>query len=288
VVKITQRENAYRHIRLKIASGESRAGERLYPAILAREIGVSLIPVREAIGQLQSEQLVVHKPHRGFFVKELERRDLMDLVEFRGDLECIAAARAARRISPAQLRELDRRWQDLCRVNRQMCQVIAEGDLSAPETLKSLSELTQESLLADLAFHTLLFRAAGNRRAFRAMEDAEVMLPLFSQRTDTPGEWADKGLVVRKIAEKVLEMHKAVYEAIHRRDPKAARRAMRSHMRFTAKRRLARFDWLQRQEHISEVALDIPESMSGMIAGVQRDEERKMERESDQWGAEDN
>jgi DNA-binding GntR family transcriptional regulator len=287
LVKVTQRENAYRHIRRKIASGESRAGERLYPAALAKEIGTSLIPVREAIGQLQSEQLVVHRPHRGFFVKEMERRDLLDLLEFRSDLECIAAARAARRISPAQMSELDRHWQDLCRVSRQMCRLLGERDISDPGTLKDLSRLTQENLLADLAFHTLLFRAAGNRRAFHAMEDAEVMLPLFGQRTDTPAEWADKGSVTRKIAEKVLELHKAVYEAIHRRDPKAARLAMRNHMQYTAKRRLARFDWLQRQEHVSELALDLPESMSGMIEDVQRDEELRMERESDPRNAEE-
>jgi DNA-binding GntR family transcriptional regulator len=284
LVKPTQRENAYRHIRRKIASGESHAGERLYPALLAREIGVSQVPVREAIGQLQSEGLIVHMPHRGIFVKQLERRELMDLMEFRSDLECIAAARAARRISPAQLRELDRRWQDLCRLNRQVGRVIEEGDISDSTTVNDLSKLTQENLLADLAFHTLLFRAAGNRRAFRALEDAEVMLPLFSQRTDTPTEWAN----MVSVNAKILELHKAIYEAVHRRDPKAAKRAMRIHMRHNAKRRLSRFDWLQRQEHVSEVAIEFPESMGGMIEGVQRDEGVRMEHEPDQQGVRDN
>src|SRR5664279_3819532 len=116
-MKLTQRENAYRHIRNKVASGMFSTGERIYPVHLAREIGISLIPVREAIGQLQSEGLIVHKPHRGIFVKEIERRDLVDLIEFRTILESAAAANAARRISAAQLRELEERWQDLCRAN---------------------------------------------------------------------------------------------------------------------------------------------------------------------------
>jgi hypothetical protein len=90
------------------------------------------------------------------------------------------------------------------------------------------------------------------------------------------------------VTAKILELHKAIYEAVHRRDPKAAKRAMRIHMRHSAKRRLTRFDWLQRQEHVSEVALDFPESIGGMIEGVQRDEEVRMVHEPDQQGAGNN
>ena len=142
---------------------------------MAKEIGISLIPVREAIGQLQSEGLIVQKPRRGIFVKEIERRDLVDLIEFRTTLECAAAAAAARRISPAQLKELDQRWQDLCRAAKRF-------DVPSDSTPNDLNESLQEWHLADLAFHMLLFRAAGNRRAIRAIEDTHVMIRMFGRR----------------------------------------------------------------------------------------------------------
>ena len=148
-MKLTLRENAYRHIRDKVATGQFPAGERIYPAELAREIGISLVPVREAIGQLQSEGLIVHKPRRGIFVKEIERRDLADLIEFRTTLECAAAASAARRINAVQLRELDQRWQDLCRATKPF-------DVPSGTKLNDLNRLLQEWHLVDLAFHVLL------------------------------------------------------------------------------------------------------------------------------------
>jgi DNA-binding GntR family transcriptional regulator len=227
-VKLTQRENAYRHIRHKVTTGVFSAGERLYPAALAREIGVSLIPVREAIGQLQSEGLVVHRPRRGVFVKEIERRDLVDLIEFRTTLECAAAATAARRINAAQLKELDDLWQHL----RQTAERYSEPSGSDADSL------LEEWHAADLAFHMLLFRAAGNRRAIRAIEDTHVMIRMFAGRTV---------FTVRN-----LQVHADICEAIRRHDPKAARRAMNGHMRRAGKRLLAHFDWLQRHENIGE------------------------------------
>lgn len=71
-----------------------------------RKSGSVLLPVREAIGQLRSEGLIVHKPHQGAFAKVMSRVELADLIEFRAVLRGHAVAQAARRISPAQLREL--------------------------------------------------------------------------------------------------------------------------------------------------------------------------------------
>ena len=172
--KLTQKENAYRHIRNKVTSGLLSAGERLYPAALAREIGTSLIPVREAIGQLQSEGLIVQKPRRGIFVKAMERADLVDLIEFRATLENAAAAAAARRITPAEIWELDGRWHDLCWISERF-------DVPSGMAPNEQDSLLHEWQLADLAFHLLLFRIAGNRRAIRAIEDTHTMIGMFGR-----------------------------------------------------------------------------------------------------------
>jgi DNA-binding GntR family transcriptional regulator len=270
-MKLTQRENAYRHIRHKVASGEFPAGERLYPAAVAREIGMSLVPVREAIGQLQSEGLIVQKPRRGIFVREIERRDLVDLIEFRTTLECAASAAAARRINAAQLRDLDERWQDLCRATKPF-------DVPAGTQPNNLSELLQEWHLADVAFHMLLFRAAGNRRAIRVIEDTHVMIRMFGQRVDNPAAWADAAAYTAKN----LQVHKEVYEAVRRRDSKGARRAMGLHMRRAGKNLLARFDWFERHKETGRAqAEEFPDSMRESVRGIQsRNQVRLSSRDS--------
>lgn len=258
-MKLTQKENAYRHIRNKVATGEFPAGGRLYPAQVAREIGVSLVPVREAIGQLQTEGLVVQKPRHGVFVREIERRDLVDLIEFRTTLECAAAAAAARRITAAQLKELEKRWRELSRAAKPFH--VPAG--SQPE---NLNELLQEWHLADVAFHMLLFRAAGNRRAIRAIEDTHVMIRMFGQRVDNPEAWTNTAA----FAAQNLQAHKEVYDAIRRHDSKGAQRAMRLHMRRAGKNLLARFDWMERHKDVGRGPVEeFPDSMRDSVRGIQ-------------------
>lgn len=269
-MKLTQKENAYQHIRNKVAAGAFTGGERIHLATLAEEIGISLIPVREAIGQLESEGLIVHKPRRGIFVKQIERRDLVDLIEFRTTLECVAAASAAKRINVAQLAELDERWRDLCRARKPF-------DVPSGTRLNDLNELLQEWHLVDLAFHMLLFRAAGNCRSIRAIEDTHVMIRMFGQRVDNPIVWANPAAY----SAENLSVHRSVYEAVRRHDAKAARRAMHLHMRRAGKNLLARFDWLQRHKDASKAATeDFPESMRESVRNVQSRDQSRLSRDS--------
>jgi DNA-binding GntR family transcriptional regulator len=269
-MKLTQRENAYRHIRNKVATGMFSAGERIYPAELAKEIGTSLIPVREAIGQLQSEGLIVHKPRRGIFVKEIERRDLVDLIEFRTTLECAAAAAAAKRINAAQLEELGERWRDIQKA-------AAPFDVPPGTALDNIGELLKQWHLADLAFHMLLFRAAGNLRAIRAMEDMHVMMRMFGQRVDNPTVWSQPAVHT----EANLQVHREVYEAVRRHDAKAARRAMKTHMRRAGRNMLSRFDWLHRQQNAAQVRTDdFPDSMRESVRDIQSRDESRLSQET--------
>jgi DNA-binding GntR family transcriptional regulator len=246
------------------------AGERLYPAVLAQEIGISLVPVREAIGQLQSEGLIDHKPRQGIFVKEIKRRDLVDLIEFRTTLECAAAATAARRINAAQLRELDKRWQDLCRATKPF-------DVPPGTKLNDLNQLLQEWHLVDLAFHMLLFRSAGNLRSIRALEETHVIIQMFGQRVYNPTAWTDPAAYTAES----LRFHGIVYEAVRQHDPKAARRAMMIHMQRTGKNLLTRFDWLQRHKDSIEARTDnFPDLMQEGVRDIQRRHQSRLSRDS--------
>jgi DNA-binding GntR family transcriptional regulator len=251
LVKLTQKETAYRLIRNKVAKGEYLAGERIYPAALAQEIGASLIPIREAISRLQSEGIIVHRPHRGIFVKEMERRDLVDMIEFRTTLECAAAAAAARRITARRREELDKAWDALCRA-------IEPFNIPPGTAIPDLTQRLQQWYLADLAFHMLILRIAGNRQAIRAAEEAHIMLRMFGRRADTPDDWVRPAAY----AAKNLKFHKDIYDAVCRNDAKLARRAMRIHLRQAGRSLLARFDWLQQHQDDREArADDLPDSM---------------------------
>ncbi len=230
---------------------------RLSPTLLAREIGISHIPVREAISQLQSEGLVTHVAHRGSFVKGMNRQELVDTMEIRTVLECHAAAKAARRISASQLDDLAEKWQRLCQQ--------AQAFKVPPGT--NLRDLLAEWLLADLAFHIAIFKAAGNARAIRVLQDTRSLTQMFGHRTDHPAAWADPAA----FAEQNLRVHRDVYEAICRHDPKAARRAMANHMRLARKNVLARYDWLKRQTSVEHaLAEDFPESMRARVRDIER------------------
>ena len=76
----TLKQRAYRYIRQAMSEGVLSAGDRLSPAALAKEIGISHIPVREAISQLYSEGLVEQLPRRGAFVRRPGREELVELI----------------------------------------------------------------------------------------------------------------------------------------------------------------------------------------------------------------
>src|ERR1700760_1132275 len=104
----TLKARAYQHILSKIAAGGVRAGGRLSAAALAKELGVSHIPVREAISQLHSEGLIDQVPRKGAFARRPERSELVEMIELRSVLECNAAAQAALRIDDAQIYDLEK------------------------------------------------------------------------------------------------------------------------------------------------------------------------------------
>lgn len=254
-VKQTQREHAYQYVRRKLMEGAFPAGTRLSPIALAREIGTSHTPVREAISQLQSEGLIEYSAHRGAFVKEGDRHDLVDLIEMRTIVECQAASLAARRISPVQLQELDEAWEGLCRTATKFD--IPPGTDPRPPL--------QEWLLHDLVFHMVLIRAAGNRHLLRVIEDLRIMTQMFGYRSDPPAAWKDPVTFVTGN----LRVHQDVYEAVRRRDSKAARRAMMVHMRRARRNLLSRFDWLQRQDSLnSALAKEFPDSVRDLVHDV--------------------
>src|SRR3954465_14483371 len=95
------------HVRSLIFNGELRQGDRVHQDDIARQLGVSRIPVREAIIALDREGWLTITPHRGAFVHGLDEDALRDHYELLGLVYGLAARRTTQRASnagPQQLR----------------------------------------------------------------------------------------------------------------------------------------------------------------------------------------
>src|SRR6188472_2587582 len=88
------------HLKAEILAGERAPGSRLPQVEIARKLGVSTTPVREALAMLQREGLVRLHPQRGAVVFLPSVDDLSEHYEIRAALESLAAAKAAARFEP--------------------------------------------------------------------------------------------------------------------------------------------------------------------------------------------
>ena len=101
---VTKSDYAYTRIREGILMGEFGPGSVLNQAMLARTIGVSTTPLREALRRLKSEGLVELDAHRDARVSTLTAEEARDLLEVRRSLDPSAAALAAERRTKDDIR----------------------------------------------------------------------------------------------------------------------------------------------------------------------------------------
>lgn len=100
------KDRAYTYIREQILSGAWPGGTRLQPEQIAQDLGISRMPVRDAITQLDSELLLTVRPHQGAIVTILPAAEILEIYEIRASLEGLAARRAIEKISRSDLAEL--------------------------------------------------------------------------------------------------------------------------------------------------------------------------------------
>ena len=92
----TAQQEAYLFLREQILSGELSAQARVNPADVADRLGISRMPVREALRQLDAEGLVIMRPNRRAFVASLSATEVEELFEIRTALEVMAVGYAVR------------------------------------------------------------------------------------------------------------------------------------------------------------------------------------------------
>ncbi|HEY0734021.1 MAG TPA: GntR family transcriptional regulator [Herpetosiphonaceae bacterium] len=96
----------YQSLRESIMRGDLRPGQRLRIEDIAQRLGVSPIPVREALHMLQSERLVENTPHVGAVVANISKASIIEVFTVMEGLELVATRTAAQRMTPADLQYL--------------------------------------------------------------------------------------------------------------------------------------------------------------------------------------
>lgn len=105
----SKKELVYQHLRTQILEGGFTPGERIVIDGLAVQLGVSQIPIREALQQLQSEGFVVMEPHVGPRVAPIEPELVREVFQVLEALEAISAQAACERMNDSQLADLEQR-----------------------------------------------------------------------------------------------------------------------------------------------------------------------------------
>jgi len=91
----TMQELAYKELEHAIVTARIKPGERLVAEKLARQMGISTIPIREAIGRLEARNFLTVQPKKGATVNALSEKNLKEILEIRLLLELPAARKAA-------------------------------------------------------------------------------------------------------------------------------------------------------------------------------------------------
>jgi DNA-binding GntR family transcriptional regulator len=194
-------DSAYTYILRKIREGEFKAAERLRAEELAADIGVSRMPVREALRRLASEGLVVLRPNRGAIVAQYTADQLFELFEIRAALEGLAARIAAAQITDDEVDELEMLVRKMSR---------------AGQVYSLWSE-------RHWAFHTCICRLSGRNLLTREIQKLHNLLDPYLRIWFSHAKPMD-----------VTSYHEALVRAIASKNPSVAEAKMKEHVLNTA------------------------------------------------------
>lgn len=251
---VSQRDRAYQYIRAKLVSGRLPPGSRLSHRALAKEIGMSFIPVREAVSQLVSEGLVAHEPKLGTFVMEISRQELAELYDLREALERHAVLKAAERISEVELAEMRKYNDELGVILKEIRRTSRDGwD----------AKRNDRWMMSDAGFHMTLLRAAGNRRAIKTVSDLRVMTHVFGHR-DEQRQFED--------LERIHKEHQLLIDALRCRDAEKATKVLVQHLRQGCEIAMRNYDRWRLQEMANESpSLTYPDTLRERIHEIEGD-----------------
>lgn len=195
-------QSAYAFLKDQILSGQLAAAVQIRPEQVAAEIGVSRMPVREALLQLHSEGLVTFGKNRRPFVTARSPNEIIEMFEIRVALECLAVARAAPRLTDADFEDLER-----------LLQAMDAASSDRPQWMSLHSR-----------FHDVIYAAANMPRLQEEIRRArDAILPFLRMYID-----------LYSMPEMPGVEHASLLKILRKRDPNLAATALADHIRSAA------------------------------------------------------
>ena len=100
-------KKVYRVLKSRIIKGSFKPGDKLFESRIAKQLGVSRTPVREALRGLAAEGFVKMNPNQAIIVNDISIKDLLEVLQIRGILEGLAARLAAPLITEEKIKVLE-------------------------------------------------------------------------------------------------------------------------------------------------------------------------------------
>ena len=194
------RDVVFQTLRQAIITGEIAPGERLMEIPLAKQLGVSRTPVREAIRMLELEGLVAMIPRKGAEVARITEKDLRDALEVRCALEELAVVLACKRITSEGKEKL-----------KAAC--IAFREAISTKHVPSIVD-------TDIAFHDAIFEATQNPRLITLTHN--LWEQVYRYRVEYVKDFSYHDVLVSE--------HDAITNAILIGDTEKGREMMRNHI----------------------------------------------------------
>jgi DNA-binding GntR family transcriptional regulator len=195
-----------------IYTGEFQPGDRLNEAALARRLGTSRGPIREAIKVLAGLGIVTAVANRGVFVRQLSLREMLEIYELRALVFGYAADRACEHFTEEHKKQF-------------------EALLAAMDAATDAEDGTRYYEL-NLQFHALILIISNNQRAHQAYDDYVKELHLVRRKYfNVPGNMRRSNVE-----------HRAIFEAIVASNPAKAKAAAERHVHAGRARLLANFE----------------------------------------------
>lgn len=191
----------FRQLQNDIINGKYQPGEYIMETKLSSELGVSRTPIREALKQLELEGLVRSEPGKGVIVQGVSSKDIEDIYTIRMVIEGLAVKWAAKNITRDELDEL-----------REI--------LELEEFYTQKGQNTENLIKLDSRFHDVIFKASKSRPLVFILSNFHH----YAQRARSAS------LKIPGRAQKTLEEHRAIFQALSARDSDLAERLTTEHV----------------------------------------------------------
>lgn len=221
---------AYDYLYQKLTSGCWPGGTKLSEPTLAKEMGISRTPVREAISQLEREGLLEQIPKHGTFVRIINRKQMADLYDFRIQIETYAATLAAQHIQPHQIKEL----QTICRSMTQLLLKVRHQSKPTPTFFQK-----QKWMQFDAAFHNAILEASTNHWIVQSAKQMRMLIHIFNHWRDLPGR------NINSHWRRTSREHRQITEALANKQSHMAEQLIQTHIQSGKDAFLQYHDWFE-------------------------------------------